>query len=89
MAAGPRLGARRSRAALATLLAAQAAATALRAQDAVPARPRPVAVVTRLPPGAGIVLDGAVTAFHQSSTQASLNLSYLVGLEIGMAPPAR
>lgn len=38
---------------------------------------------------AGLVLDGVVTDFHQSSTQASLNLSYLVGLEIGMAPPAR
>jgi hypothetical protein len=61
VAAGPRLGARRSRAALATLLAAQAAATTLRAQDAVPARPRPVAVVTRLPLGAGIVLDGDVS----------------------------
>jgi len=32
----------------------------------------------------GIVLDGVVTDFHQSSTKASLDLSYLVGFEIGM-----
>jgi hypothetical protein len=33
---------------------------------------------------AGIVLDGINTDFHQTSTNWSLNLSYLVGLEIGM-----
>ncbi len=38
---------------------------------------------------AGLVLDGAVTDFHQTSTKMSLNLSYLFGLEIGMEPPPR
>ncbi len=38
---------------------------------------------------AGLVLDGAVTDFHQSTTKMSLNLSYLVGFEIGSPPPAR
>jgi hypothetical protein len=33
---------------------------------------------------AGLVLDGVNTDFHQTSTHWSLNLSYLVGLEIGM-----
>ncbi len=32
----------------------------------------------------GIVLDGVNTDFHQTSTTWSLNLSYLVGVEIGM-----
>lgn len=38
---------------------------------------------------AGLVLDGAVTDFHQNSTTMSLSLSYLVGFEIGAAPPGR
>lgn len=33
---------------------------------------------------AGLVLDGVNTDFHQTSTNWSLNLSYLVGVEIGM-----
>jgi hypothetical protein len=33
---------------------------------------------------AGLVLDGVNTDFHQKSTTWSLNLSYLVGVEIGM-----
>ncbi|HZE96968.1 MAG TPA: hypothetical protein VE981_08070 [Planctomycetota bacterium] len=32
----------------------------------------------------GLVIDGINTDFHQTSTNFSLNLSYLVGLEIGM-----
>jgi len=33
---------------------------------------------------AGLVLDGVYTDFHQTTTTFSVNLSYLVGLEIGM-----
>src|SRR5205814_9941199 len=33
---------------------------------------------------AGLVLDGVSTQFHQTSTSFSLNLSYLIGFEIGM-----
>ena len=32
----------------------------------------------------GLVLDGVNTDFHQTSKNWSLNLSYLVGVEIGM-----
>lgn len=33
---------------------------------------------------AGLVLDGVDTRFHQTSTSFSLNLSYLIGFEIGL-----
>lgn len=38
---------------------------------------------------AGLVLDMVTTDFHQSSTNTSVNLSYLVGLEIGVDPHVR